>query len=140
MQYKEEEEESARFREKENGYTNQSQTYYSPRENQNYTSNRISSRANNTYYGERTLKNNINYSPEKDIIEEKLSSYNSSRRGPQLQSPYATGGHFEHDDESYNRKNFESSQIDKEDNLTDYSLPESSNYHPNYKPRATRIE
>lgn len=108
---------------------------------------------------ERRNKSNINYSPQKDVIQEKIGNYNSIRRFKQLQSPYATGGHFASDEkkkpetknfedyekknknfDNYEKRNFESSQIDKKENLTDYTLPESSNYYPKYRPRATRIE
>lgn len=82
---------------------------------------------------------NIDYSPHKDIIQEKISNYNSYRgeKKPNLQSPYAT--HSYNEDEVYEKKKFESSQLGEKDSLTEYSLPTSSQYH-SYNPRVTRIE
>lgn len=87
----------------------------------------------------------VDYSSNKDIIGERMGNYHSkTTQDWRVNSPYAAGGNldkFDQVDESNygSRKNFESSQIDKRESLTEYSLPDSSNYHTNYKPR-TRIE
>jgi hypothetical protein len=65
----------------------------------------------------------VDYSPKKDVLQEKQERRFGSNR---LVSP-------ENSEYSYKRQNFESDQIDKKDNLTEYSLP-NSNYPGNMTP------